>query len=62
MAKATNTFEYREGRSDGLKAFKEFGPHVADEMVIFLCTLDPRGLYPLAFAKSVNECITNSLS
>jgi hypothetical protein len=56
------TTEYAEGRRDGTAAFEQFGPEVADEMVIFLGTLDPKGLYPLAFARSVNEAITNSLS
>lgn len=57
-----DTFEYREGRGDGLKAFHQFGIEIADQMVVFLGTLDKNSLYALGFAKSVSEALTDSLS
>jgi hypothetical protein len=51
--------DYSAGRREGTAAYLAFGEHIADEMAIFLCTLDRTSAYALGFVRSVNEEVTN---
>lgn len=64
------TTDYAEGRRDGTYVFERFGAQEADGILEYLqevnnlpCTAsEPASLYTIAFVRSVNEAIGNSLS